>query len=100
MRSREDRIRIQGRPRARDFWRPLVGRGSHQGGSPQESGGGRALLAELEECQRRSADWKRLARAAEAGKGEGIQSLLSPAVRQSGIEERLNKGSDETWIRC
>jgi len=96
----EDRIRIQGRREARDFWRRWWVEDRIKAGSPQEQAEGRALLAELEDSQRRSADWKRLARAAEAGKGQEIQSLLSPAVREiPGIEDRLNKGSDETWIQ-
>lgn len=95
----EDRIRIQGRREARDFWRRWWVEDRIKAGSPQEQAEGRALLAELEDSERRRTDWRRLATAAEAGKAQEIQSLLSPAVREiPGIEDRLNKGSDETWI--
>lgn len=96
----EDRIRILGRREARDFWRNWWAEDRIQSRSPQEQANGRALLAELKESERHRADWKRLARAAEAGKAQEIQTLLSPAVRAlPGIEERLQKGSDETWIQ-
>jgi HEAT repeat protein len=95
----EDRIRIQGRREARDFWRRWWAEDRIKSGSPEEQAEGRASLAELEESQRRSAEWKDLSKAAEAGRAQEVRSL-SPAVRAiPGIEDRLNRGSDETWIQ-
>lgn len=96
----EDRIRIQGRREARNFWRRWWAEDRIKSGSPQEKADGMALLADLDESERHRADWKRLAKAAELGKEQEIQTLLSPAVRAlPGVEERLRKGSDETWIQ-
>ncbi len=86
-----DRVRIQGRREARQFW--LRWWAQEQGAA------GRALLERLDDADRRRADWKRQAAASVTTKDQELQALLSPAVRElPGIEERLRKGTDETWI--